>query len=264
VSRRARSPTAGSSFLLISEGDPADGLTRGAAVTPGSASAQHSSPEPETAAIRLVFGAALESARRFHDLLATDGAARGLIGPREIDRLWTRHLLNCAVLTELVPDRVRVVDVGSGAGLPGIVLAIRRPDLQVDLIDSLQRRTEFLSEAVDQLGLADRVRVIHGRAEDVGTVTKAGSSQWVTARAVAPLDRLVRWCMPLLRPGGHLLAMKGASAIDEVTRHRQAVRRNGGDEIRVMELGKGVLDQPTTVVLVRRAGRARQQEGGES
>jgi 16S rRNA (guanine527-N7)-methyltransferase len=201
---------------------------------------------------RAVFGSTLPQADRFHDLLQTDGARRGLIGPREVDRLWERHLLNCAVLTDLLPDRARIVDVGSGAGLPGVVLAIRRADLQVDLIESLQRRVDFLAEAIEVLEFGGRVRVVHGRAEDASTVALVGSAPWVTARAVAPLDRLVRWCLPLLRPGGHVLAMKGATADREVAEHAVAVRRSGADEISIVQCGVGVLTEPTTVIDVRR------------
>lgn len=207
------------------------------------------SPEDQA---RTIFGAALALATRFHDLLQGVGAERGLIGPREADRLWDRHLLNCAVLTDLLPAHARIVDVGSGAGLPGLVLAIRRPDLQVDLVESLQRRVDFLTEAVGTLGLGGRVRVIHGRAEDPDTVAAVGSAPWVTARAVAPLDRLVRWCLPLLRPGGHVLAMKGAAAEREVVDHGPAIRRSGADEITIVQCGAEVLAHPTTVVDVRR------------
>jgi 16S rRNA (guanine527-N7)-methyltransferase len=206
----------------------------------------------EPAAAAIVFGERLELARRFHNVLATDGHTWGLIGPREVPRLWDRHLLNCAVLTELVPERARVVDVGSGAGLPGLALAIRRPDLRVDLVESLLRRTQFLDAAVARLGLSDQVRVIHGRAEDANVVTQLGSVGWVTARAVAPLDRLVAWCLPLLAPRGHLLAIKGASAAREIGTHKSAIRRRGADEVRLVRCGIGLLAIPTTVVTVRR------------
>ncbi len=140
------------------------------------------------------------------ELLATHGVERGLLGPREVPRLWERHLLNCAVLEPLIPaDAAGLCDVGSGAGLPGLVLAALRPDLAVTVLEPLLRRTTFLTEAVDALGLT-RVEVLRGRAEDW-----AGRRTWpvVTARAVAPLDRLAGWCLPLLTPGGLLLALKG-------------------------------------------------------
>jgi 16S rRNA (guanine527-N7)-methyltransferase len=208
---------------------------------------------PTTEAAHAVFGVAVDQAQRFHDLLATEAAQRGLIGPREVDRLWGRHLLNCAVVTELLPDRARVVDVGSGAGLPGLALAIRRPDLRVDLVESLQRRTDFLTEAVSALGLESRVRVVRGRVEEAVVIATVGDAEWVTARAVAPLNRLVRWCLPLLRPGGRLLALKGATATDEVAEHERAMRRGGAEEVEILRCGVGLLEEPTTVVSVRRA-----------
>jgi 16S rRNA (guanine527-N7)-methyltransferase len=204
-----------------------------------------------------VFGSATHLAARFAELLATEGIARGLIGPREVPRLWDRHLSNCAVVTELLPDGAHVVDVGSGAGLPGIPLAIRRPDLAVTLVEPKQRRVEFLVELVDLLGLGDRVRVVRGRAEDEDVRERVGRTQWVTARAVAPLDRLVGWCLPLLRPGGTLLALKGASASDEVAAYMQAVSRSGADHVEIVSCGTGVVEEPTTVVAIRRgSGRA--------
>lgn len=211
-----------------------------------------STPAPPAVA-RGVFGERLDLARRYAALLATDGVERGLIGPREVPRLWDRHLLNCAVVGELVPDGARIVDVGSGAGLPGIALACRRPDLRVDLVESLARRVAFLHEAVDALGLADQMRVVHGRAEDREVLDLIRSAPWVTARAVAPLDRLVRWCLPVLEPGGTLLAIKGARAEPEMQAHEAAISRLGGDAVSIVTCGAGVVDPPVNVVLVRRA-----------
>ncbi len=148
-------------------------------------------------AVGTVFGAQLPRAERFVDLLVGPGVERGLLGPREAARIWSRHVLNCAVLAELLPATARVVDVGSGAGLPGLAVAIARPELRVDLVEPLLRRAEFLAEAVASLELGDRVRVIRGRAEEPGVLRAVGQADWVTARAVAPLDRLVRWCLPL-------------------------------------------------------------------
>jgi 16S rRNA (guanine527-N7)-methyltransferase len=175
-----------------------------------------------------VFGAQLPAAERFAALLAGAGIERGLLGPREAERIWERHLLNCAALTDLIEPGERVVDLGSGAGLPGLVLAVRRPDLAVDLVEPLERRCRFLVEAVAELHLADRVRVVRGRAEEPDVQVQVGAVGTVTARAVAPLDRLVRWAMPLLRPGGRLLAMKGERADEEMGAARAAVRRAGG------------------------------------
>src|SRR3954447_14587324 len=143
-----------------------------------------------------VFGSRLPLAVRYAELLGTVAVERGLIGPREGGRIWSRHLLNSAVVEDLVPIDARVVDVGSGAGLPGLALALARPDLQVALVEPLLRRTEFLTEAVRALELADRVRVVRGRAEDGATRLAVGGAAIVVARAVAPLDRMVRWCLP--------------------------------------------------------------------
>jgi 16S rRNA (guanine527-N7)-methyltransferase len=182
--------------------------------------------------------------------LASDAVVRGVIGPREVPRLWDRHVLNCAVLTELVPLGARVVDVGSGAGLPGVALACRRADLRVDLVESLARRIAFLTDVVSDLGLVGSLRVIHGRAEDEAVRSKVGDAEWVTARAVAPLDRLVRWCLPLLQSGGTLLAMKGERAKSELQQHEAVIRRMGGVDMGVVTCGGRVLDTPTTVVVV--------------
>lgn len=193
-----------------------------------------------------LFGARLPVAEEYGRLLATVGTERGLLGPREADRLWDRHLLNCAVVADILGDVDHVVDVGSGAGLPGIVLALVRPGLRVTLVEPLARRVTFLDEIVAHLGLDD-VEVVRGRAEDLaGRV----SAPVVTARAVAPLDRLARWCLPLCARGGRLLALKGASAAEEIREHADAVARVGGGVARIVECGTGVLDPPTTVVEV--------------
>jgi 16S rRNA (guanine527-N7)-methyltransferase len=195
-----------------------------------------------------VFGDRLALAQRYAEILAGAGVERGLIGPREAPRLWDRHLLNCGVLGEVLPPGVRVLDVGSGAGLPGIVLAVARPDLEVTLLEPLARRSVFLTEVVEDLGLT-QVSVVRGRAEDY-------ARRWqfpvVTARAVAPLDRLVRWCLPLVEPGGRLLAVKGSSAEEELSEHRSAITKLGGRDVTVDRYGSGLLDQPTTVVTVVR------------
>ena len=190
---------------------------------------------------------------RYAELLATDGVVRGLIGPREVARLWSRHLANCAVLEELVPAGSLVADVGSGAGLPGLPLALVRPDLRVVLVEPLLRRATFLSEAVAALGLDDRVEVVRGRAEEQSSM----AVDVVTARAVAPLDRLAGWTLPLARVGGILLALKGDGAADEVAASAAALERLGGGQIEVLTCGTGVVEPPTTVVKVVRltAGR---------
>ncbi len=170
---------------------------------------------------------------RFAGLLAGDGVVRGLIGPREVPRLWERHLLNCAAVAEVVDDHRSVADVGSGAGLPGIVLAIVRPDLTVSLIEPLLRRTTFLDEVVETLGLGDRVEVLRGRAEELH-----GRRQFdvVTSRAVAPVEKLLSWCAPLVRPGGEVVAMKGSSVADDVSAAGPALVRLGCAGVRIQEV----------------------------
>ncbi|WP_239093134.1 16S rRNA (guanine(527)-N(7))-methyltransferase RsmG [Paractinoplanes abujensis] len=196
-----------------------------------------------------VFGDRLGLAVDYARLLVTDGVVRGLIGPREAPRIWERHLVNCAVVSNMIPIGASVVDVGSGAGLPGIVLAVARPDLRITLVEPLARRTAFLSEAVTALGLESTVTVVRGRAEDVVDGPPAGADV-VTARAVAPLDRLAGWCLPLARVGGRLLALKGASAAEEAAEHRAAVAALGGSEPVVRLCGEGLIDPPTTVLEV--------------
>jgi 16S rRNA (guanine527-N7)-methyltransferase len=182
---------------------------------------------------------------------------RGLIGPREIPRIWLRHLLNCAAVADLVPTGVRIVDVGSGAGLPGLVLAIRRPDLQVDLVEPMSRRTDFLQSAVADLGLDTNVRVVRGRAEDPHVLAGVGAAGWVTARAVAPLDRLARWCLPLLVPGGTLLAIKGRTAAAELGSRQDALHRLGARDVRLLTCGGVSTGGPVTVVTMRRGAARR-------
>lgn len=202
-----------------------------------------------------LFGDGLAEAERFAELLSTEGAVRGLIGPREVPRIWQRHLVNSAVVADLLPpDPVRVVDVGSGAGLPGIPLAIRLGDLRVDLVEPALRRTSFLTEVVAELGLHDRVRVLRGRAEDPVIRTVAGGADWVVARAVAPLDRLARWCVPLLSAGGTLLALKGVSAEDEVAEHRTSIERAGATVLSVESVGDERIGRARVVVIRRRSG----------
>lgn len=197
-----------------------------------------------------VFGDRLALAERYAERLATGGIERGLIGPREADRLWERHLLNSAVISELVPAEARVLDVGSGAGLPGIPLAIARPDLQVELVEPLLRRTTWLEETVAELVLADMVVVTRGKVAVIG----ARQVDVVTARAVAPLERLLPMCMPMLRPGGILLAVKGEQAQIEVDAvHKQAATWRVSS-LDVARCGRGVLAEETTVVVARRSG----------
>jgi 16S rRNA (guanine527-N7)-methyltransferase len=202
-----------------------------------------------------VFGSrsdGLELATRYAQILGTTGIEHGLIGPRERERIWDRHVVNCAVLAELLPHQARVVDVGSGAGLPGLALACARADLEVVLLEPLERRVRFLIETVSSLGLSVQVEVMRGRADDPEVRRKLGRTSFVTARAVAPLDRLVRWCLPLLAPGGQLLAMKGRNAQAEIDEHADTIAGMGATEIELLTCGSSVLDEPVRVVAVRR------------
>ena len=206
-----------------------------------------------------VFGGVLDKARRYAELLATNGVTRGLIGPRETDRLWDRHLLNCAVVTELMPEYGRMVDIGSGAGLPGIVLAMLRPSLEVTLLEPLLRRAVFLEECVAELGLANAT-VLRARAEDKDAARLRADI--ATARAVAPLDRLVGWSAGLLRPGGQLLAIKGQSAEAELAAASPVLSRLGVRSAEVLQAGHGRVVSATTVVRVVTGGHGREERSG--
>ncbi|ODR22720.1 16S rRNA (guanine(527)-N(7))-methyltransferase [Mycobacterium gordonae] len=173
-----------------------------------------------------------------------------LLGPREVDRIWDRHLLNSAVVSELLDHEARVVDIGSGSGLPGIPLAIARPDLDVVLLEPLLRRSQFLDEVVGKLGLA--VRVVRGRAEERAVRDQLGGIDAAVSRAVAALDKLTKWSMPLLRQDGLMVAIKGERAPDEVREHRRVMAASGAVDVRVVRCGVNILEQPTTVVVARR------------
>lgn len=202
------------------------------------------------AAAEAVFGASYPLAERYVTLLAESGVVKGVIGPREVDRLWERHLLNSAVLGELVPQGARVLDIGSGAGLPGIPLALARPDLAIVLVEPMGRRVEWLREVLATLSLA--VPVHRGRAEEPRVRDEWGGNDIVTARAVAPLGKLAGWSLPLVTPGGRLLAIKGASAEQEVARDGDAVRAAGGVSVEIARCGVTIVHPPTTVVVVSR------------
>lgn len=194
------------------DGDPAPDIAEAGLLAP---------PDPLLPAARRVFGSRLEAAEQLAALLAGPGVTRGLLGPREVSRLWDRHLLNCAVVGDRVPRSATVADVGSGAGLPGLALALARPDVRVTLIEPLQRRTAFLDAAVAALQL-EGVEVVRARAEELhGRHTFAV----VASRAVAPLDRLTRWCWPLVAPRGVMVALKGRSAAEEIAAARPELRR---------------------------------------
>ncbi len=227
--------------------------------------AAESLPPPELTALgRALVGAHLDVLSRYAQLLAGAGVERGLIGPRETPRLWDRHLLNCAVISELIEPGSRVDDVGSGAGLPGMVLGLVRPDLEVTLVEPLLRRTTFLSEVVDELGLTN-VKVVRARAEEHARAVASGQARpadTVTARAVAPLGRLAGWCLPLLRPNGILLALKGESAHAELEAARAELAAAGAADAQVLTVGLGVVDPPTTVIRVVRGAPRSRRTGG--
>jgi 16S rRNA (guanine527-N7)-methyltransferase len=209
------------------------------------------------AAAAAVFGPRLDIAQRYADALAGAGVERGLLGPHEVDRLWERHLLNCAAVAELLDPGERVIDIGSGAGLPGLPLAIARPDLKVTLLEPLLRRSEFLREVVTELGL--EVEVVRGRAEEARVRDRLGGSDAAVSRAVAALDKLTKWSMPLLRPNGRMLAIKGERAPDEVHAHRRVMAAMGAVDVRVVACGANYLRPPATVVVARRGNRARRK-----
>ncbi|MBE6474602.1 MAG: 16S rRNA (guanine(527)-N(7))-methyltransferase RsmG [Actinomyces succiniciruminis] len=190
--------------------------------TPDPAAPQSDEPvvvEQPTAEMRAMFGPAFSAAEHFALMLAEEGELRGLVGPRELPRLWTRHIVNSAAVVPFLPDHGRVADIGSGAGFPGIVVALLRPDLDVVLVESMERRTQWLDDVVAQLDL-DNVTVQRARAEELRAKYDA-----VTARAVANLSNLVRLTSPLLRPGASLLALKGARAEAEVADAKYVIKR---------------------------------------
>lgn len=194
-----------------------------------------------------IFGDRQDLAVAYHESLATDATTRGFIGPREKPRLWDRHIYNCAVIGEAIPEGARVIDIGSGAGLPGIPLAIARPDLQVTLLEPLLKRSNYLAEITEKLGL-DNVTVIRDRAENLG---KDAKFDVVTSRAVAPLAKLARWSLPLCKPGGMMLAMKGASASEEIERDKSAIKRAQGERAEIITVG-AELEESTTLIRVHR------------
>ena len=201
------------------------------------------------------FGDRLPLARRYAEHLATTGVEWGLVGPHEASRVWDRHVLNCAVVADLVPPDARILDIGSGAGLPGIPLALARPDLRVVLVEPLARRVEWLRTVLADLELP--IEVERGRAEDTSVRRRWEGADVVTSRAVAPLHRLAAWCLPLVRPGGMMLAVKGMSAPAEVERDARAVAASGGGIPRIETCGIGIVDPPSTVVVVERLRRRR-------
>ena len=192
---------------------------------------------------RLV-GERLPCAEAFAAILADTGVSHGLIGPREVAILWDRHILNCAVVEDAFPEGACVIDVGAGAGLPGLALAIARPDLEVHLVEPMLRRTDWLTAAITELDL-ENATVHRGRAEEFHGIL---SSPWVTARAVARIDKLARWCFPLLEAEGSLVAIKGRSAPEELAKAEKSLRKLGMATARVSEHGAGLVPEPTRTV----------------
>lgn len=196
------------------------------------------------------FGEALPKVAGFAQMLSEEGVRRGLIGPREVPRLWERHLINSGAIARLLPESGTLIDVGSGAGLPGVVLGAMRPDLDVVLLEPMERRVTWLEEVVDSLGLSS-VRVVRGRAEELqGTI----AADAVTARAVAPLDRLVSWTLPLLKTGGVLLAMKGGRAAEELAQASEVIAAAGGSSGEVLDAPADGLPGTTVVRIMRTSG----------
>ncbi|QZQ55491.1 16S rRNA (guanine(527)-N(7))-methyltransferase RsmG [Curtobacterium sp. TC1] len=199
--------------------------------------------EAEPAAASVLFGDQIETARSFTNELARRGEELGLIGPLELPRLWTRHILNSALLAPLLEARGRVADVGSGAGLPGLVLAIARPDVHFTLIEPMERRVDWLTSEAARLGLSN-VTVVRARAEDVSDDIVVDQ---VTARAVSALSKLIPITVPLVRSGGQLILMKGARVDDEIEKARKVILRTHLSDVEVLELGDGVVEETTRV-----------------
>ena len=216
---------------------------------------KHVSVSAAPRAAEALFDSRVEIAQRYAEILAGAGVEWGLIGPREVDRLWDRHILNSAAVAELLDAGDRIADIGSGAGLPGIPLALARPDLRLTLIEPLLRRSEFLREVVDDLGL--EITIVRGRAEDRSVLEQVGEMDAVVSRAVASLDKLTKWSLPLLRPDGRLVAIKGERADEEIREHRRVMASLGAVDVRVMRCGADYLEPPATVVVARREAPTR-------
>lgn len=222
---------------------------------------KHAVAPPAPPAAEAVFGERLQIAVNYADLLAGPGVERGLLGPREVERLWDRHILNSAAVAELIESGARVIDIGSGAGLPGLALAIARPDLEVTLVEPMQRRTDFLTEAAASLGV--QVEVVRGRAEDATVRTRLAGADVVVSRAVADLEKLARWSLPLLRKGGRMMALKGERAAEEVADRARTMAALGAGRVELVQCGATYLNPPTTVVVAvqQKTVRQRQKSG---
>lgn len=206
---------------------------------------QRESIEPD---VRAAFGDAYPRLAAFSAMLAEEGVTRGLIGPREVPRIWERHILNSSAVAPFLPSEGVVIDVGSGAGFPGIVLACMRPDLRIVLLEPMERRVIWLREIAAALDLTS-AEVVRGRAEDVHGMLSATVA---TARAVAPMDRLARWLLPLLQPGGVMLAMKGDRASDEVAAARTVIAHLGGGLPQILRAPTVTGADATTIVRIEK------------
>ena len=199
-------------------------------------------PELEPIEAAAVFGDRIDLARGYAAALVRDSDLLGLLGPREMPRLWSRHILNSAVVAELVPSGKTVCDIGSGAGLPGIPMAIVLPDTLFTLIEPMERRSDWLISVIDELGLKN-VEVIRARAEEVGEVFDIA-----TARAVSALPKLLRMCIPLVRHGGEILALKGSKAAEEIEEAKRIQKKLGVESFKIEFAGARLLSEPTLVV----------------
>jgi 16S rRNA (guanine527-N7)-methyltransferase len=217
-------------------------------------------PPPVPPVAAELFGPKLSGAVRYTELLGTVGVERGLIGPRETERLWERHVLNCAVLAEAVPADADAVDVGSGAGLPGIPLALARPDVRVVLLEPMERRCRFLQEVVTALGLEDQISVRRGRAPDAGIGPDGRRFGVAVARAVAPLERLGAILLPMLQPGGVMLAMRGSRILEELQDARGSLGTQGWHPVDVVVCGEGRVEEPTRVLRAVRSSQLTRAE----
>jgi 16S rRNA (guanine527-N7)-methyltransferase len=200
-------------------------------------------PVPETA--KAVFGAKYDKAVQYAELLSRDSEKLGLLGPRELDKLWSRHILNSAVVSEHIESGMKVADIGSGAGLPGLPVAIAKPDCQVTLVEPMERRSDWLKQAVSELKL-DNVRVFRVRGEDLDPQFDV-----VMARAVAALPKLIRFAIPGVLPGGRLLALKGAKAEEEIEEAKRLAKKFKLDSFEVVYAGGDMLEEPTKLVEVK-------------
>ncbi len=228
----------------MSSSSPADQV--GSLVpAPAAEGEPRTAPEPPQVAVE-IFGDTLASIRAYAEILVGDGALRGVIGPREADRLWDRHLLNSALLADLVPPQASVIDVGSGGGLPGVVLALSRPDLRVTLIDSMQRRAAFLTDTVAALGIGERVTVVRGRAEE-----QKVKADVVVARAVADVGTLARWTARLCRRDGILLVLRGDGAADELAANLREMQRTGWKDAEIVDCVRAGVTSSRVIRAVR-------------